>query len=212
MSWLWWSVISVSIITMGRSLPLNHDLNHISNVNISDLTLPHPCLQNAAVTREKLSPVSCGSGGVQFPRFWTVNQTAGVFSAQQTSAGQTYSMNIWPRTTQKDKQERKCLHFSRKCLLLTIKVTDVSSFVPCLWQWGKVEPDEGLMARSYGGSATPEAVHQTHRRGHGGLPSKQARWGSRPAVVAGPLTLKDLWRSKSNTQQEREQQRGRTER
>lgn len=63
------------------------------------------------------------------------------------------------------------------------------------------------MPRSYGDAATPEAVHQMHRRGHGGLPSKQARWGSRPAVVAGPLTLKDLWRSKSNTQQEREQQR-----
>ncbi|CAG03997.1 unnamed protein product [Tetraodon nigroviridis] len=51
-------------------------------------------------------------------------------------------------------------------------------------------------------AAATEAVHQTHSGGHSGLRSKQAHGGSRPAVVAGPLTLKDLWRSKSNPQQE----------
>lgn len=35
--------------------------------------------------------------------------------------------------------------FESNCLLPAIKVIDASSFVPCLWQWGKVWAAEGLM-------------------------------------------------------------------
>lgn len=201
MSWLWWSVISVSMITMVTMVCLW--------TMISDLTVPHPRVHSAHVrnwVQSAVDPaVSNFQGSEQCIRRLEFSQPN---KLQQSNIQHEH---MAPNDI-KGQTGKKMFAFPRKCPLLTIKVIYVSSFVPCLRQWGKVEADEGLMPRSYGGSATPEAVHQTHRRGHGGLPSKQARWGSRPAVVAGPLTLKDLWRSKSNTQQEREQQRGRTER